>query len=370
MFIDAIRGLAALAVLFTHALDMAIAEVHGGPLTSNPFVWRLVRSLFGHGAFFVWTFFVLSGYCIHQSIARGMARGNYSWKKYALARITRIYPLFLIGLMLALAVWFVGVRKAGIELFAWPQFWASLFMLHGFTCPFPCYDQSWSLANEMLYYFVWPAAIIFCRGHGNRAARLAMVWTLAASLAIVVMWRVLHRMESSAAVSGAWTLAVLFPVWIAGAWLCENGTKIGAGLSFKGWLARCIPLSLAPMAILFSVRFSGAGETRTIDVIGLTAIPALLLLVAGGHHFQLSQKAWARPVCRWLGEFSYPCYILHYQVLFLLNHFMLVDVVPHPLVRFAILFGAAFAFSVAVGPTLERKIMRWRKGVLARASAA
>ncbi len=370
LFIDALRGIAAFMVLATHALDLGIAGVFGWEISTNPQGWQWVRATLGHGGFWVWSFFVISGFCIHQSIARSGNGRPISWSKYALARVTRIYPLFLIGLLLAALTWFLTIHHIKpTEKFAWPQFGASLFMLHAFTDTFPCYDSSWSLSNEMIYYALWPAALIICRGSGNRAARFSMFGTLFVLTAIYILWKGLHRMQASTAVNGLWSLAVLYPLWIVGAWLVSNWPAMRDKVT-QGWWLLCIPLCLVSMCALTYARLHG-NSSGAMNAAGLTAIPGLLLLIAGGHQFRLSAKSWMKPVYRWLGRFSYPSYILHYQFMLLLDFYLLrnngTTTIYNPLWRSASLLLITFVATALIGPPMERRIMAWRSGVLARA---
>ena len=366
LFIDAVRGLAAFAVLVTHAVDAAISDVFGFAPLSNPMPWRIFRSLFGHGGFFVWTFFVLSGFCIHQSIARGLAARKVSWSRYLLARVTRIYPLFLIGLLLAVLYWFLVKRPLG-EAFAKPQFGASLFMLHAFTNVYTGYEQSWSLSNEMLYYLAWPVALILARGRQKKAVQISLMGTLLIVAVVVAAQQVFRFKPGSAALHGVLVITILYPVWIAGAWLCIHWARARSTQTLRGWLSQCVPLCLLPMALLSYVRFLGEAAIG-VDIVGLTSIPGLMLLISGGHLLRLGAKSWARPVCHWLGQFSYPCYILHFQIMLLANHYLFRDVSGHPFLRMVTLILIPLAITAAIGPAIERRIMAWRKGVLARAA--
>ena len=372
LFIDALRGIAALWVLLTHAVDLGIARVYGWELLDNPVGWRWVRAIFGHGAFAVWAFFIISGLCIHQSIQRSIACGNFSWRRYTLARVTRIYPLFLIGLALAVLTWFLTVGFQGDHgRFPWPQFGASLFMLHGLTASFPAYDPSWSLSNEMIYYVAWPAALLLCGGSGNRAARFSMIGALLISTGILGCWKIFHRMETSTAVEGVWTLAVLFPIWIAGAWLMSNWEEMRKRVSARVWLL-FIPLCLASVAVLAVVRFKG-DYSCGLNTASLTCIPGLMLLIAGGHHLRLSSCRWAGRVCGWLGRFSYPSYILHYQIMLLIDCFWLSHeegaFAHRPLLRAFLLLVPTLFVTAIFGPMIESRIMAWRARLLAKSSS-
>jgi peptidoglycan/LPS O-acetylase OafA/YrhL len=97
-----------------------------------------------------------------------------------------------------------------------------------------------------------------------------------------------------------------------------------------------------------------------------------MFLLSGGGHLRLSAWPAALPVCRWLGRLSYPCYILHLQILLLLNHW--VDqvapesITQRPLVHAALEFVLVLTLLGVVGPRLESFFMNWRAGILAKAS--
>lgn len=367
LLIDALRGIAALLVLFTHAFDLAVSDAYGWNYASNPEGWRWARASLGHGGFLVWCFFMISGVCIHQSISQSLARGQFNWKQYALARITRIYPLFLLGLGLALLAWaFHEDFGEGYNATPWREFAASLFSLQIFTTPFPAYETSWSLSCEMIYYAAWPIILFLMRGHVGRASAFSLISVLLVIGGIMVLWKVGHRLETSAFVEGAWTVAVLFPVWVCGAWLAANWGSDRLTISRRTW-KMSILLCLLSEGLLIVLKFKEY-PAWAVHMAGWSSIPGLMLFLAGARHARLASWAKARPVCAWLGQFSYPCYILHMQLLLLLDHW--VDhyagdwVHRHPLWHTVLEFGVVLLLLAWLGPQLERLTMRWRASFL------
>lgn len=369
LMIDAVRGVAALLVLVTHAFDLAVVDVFGWESARSPEGWRWARASAGHGGYWVWCFFMISGLCIHRSIARSVAAGTFGMGRYMLARVTRIYPLFLLGLAVAVVAWELHEDWGGApDASPWRQMLASLFSLQIITTPFPGFETSWSLSCEMLYYLAWPALLVPMRGRVSAAAFVSVAGSLLTLTAILVTWRVLHRFEHSAAVDGVWTVAVLFPVWVCGAWLAGHWAAASARVTARLWLisiALCL-LAEGLLVILKFYLFPG----WSVHLASWASIPGLFIFLAGARHARLSAYALSRPVCRWLGQFSYPCYILHMQVLLIWNH-ILVSMLPkfiatHPLLDFLILVVPVFALLALTGPPLERRLMRWRSHLLAR----
>jgi len=100
--IDALRGIAALGVVYYHAVQQA------GPwVPNNLFKWpvRLIQFVSSFGYTGVFLFFVISGFCIHLQWAKTNAAGENAqinfgafWKR----RIRRLYPPYLIAFALYL----------------------------------------------------------------------------------------------------------------------------------------------------------------------------------------------------------------------------------------------------------------------------
>jgi peptidoglycan/LPS O-acetylase OafA/YrhL len=369
LMIDALRGVAAMMVLLTHTFDLSVIDVFGWEMDRSPESWRWARASIGHGGYWVWCFFIISGLCIHQSIARSVATGTFSWRRYLLARVTRIYPLFLLGLSLAVVAWELHEDWGeGVDSAPWRQFIASLLSLQIITTPFPSFETSWSLSCEMIYYLAWPAMLLVMRGRVSTAIYACIAAACATLAVILFFWKGMHRFEHSAVVDGIWTLAVLFPVWVCGAWLAGNWPAVSAHITRRLWLGS-IGLCILSECLLAEFKFTQYPGWM-IHVTSWASVPGLLIFIAGARHARLSRFGRAEPVCRWLGQFSYPCYILHMQLLLILNHF-LKPFLPeltggNPMLGFVLLLVPLLGSLALIGPRLERALMRWRAGFLER----
>src|SRR5215467_2089238 len=100
--IDALRGAAALGVVFYHAVERG-KNVLPNNLFQYPIRATQFASSFGYIGVFL--FFVISGFCIHLQWARAKAAGvepeirfGAFWKR----RIRRLYPPYIIALLLFL----------------------------------------------------------------------------------------------------------------------------------------------------------------------------------------------------------------------------------------------------------------------------
>ena len=96
--LNLIRGLAAVAVLVYHIRYRFFFDYHD-LATSDPFTDLFyMLTAYGHDA--VMVFFVLSGYFISGSVQRDRAANRWSWRRYAVNRLTRLYVVLIPGLLL------------------------------------------------------------------------------------------------------------------------------------------------------------------------------------------------------------------------------------------------------------------------------
>jgi len=154
--IDALRGIAALGVVFYHAVEQ------GGKVLPQNFLQYPIRaaqlvSSFGYISVFL--FFVISGFCIHLQWAKAKAAGvepeirfGAFWKR----RLRRLYPPYIIALLLFLLL---TASTAGINLthFFFYDIGMHLLMLHNLD-PHTCYTINgvfWTLAIEEQLYLMY-----------------------------------------------------------------------------------------------------------------------------------------------------------------------------------------------------------------------
>lgn len=173
--LDMARGLAALAVAFGHA--RAFFFVDFSSVASPGLFSKLFYFLTGLGHQAVVVFFVLSGYFIGGAVANSAEEGRWSWKRYGINRLCRLWVVLLPALVLTL-FWdklggyvadgrgyngsFMGLIHSGPEVAEDGGAWAflrNLFFLQTITGPaFGSNRPLWSLAYEFWYYLLFPLA--------------------------------------------------------------------------------------------------------------------------------------------------------------------------------------------------------------------
>src|SRR3954451_25303245 len=148
-WLDALRGLAALAVVFDHGSTLVVTSTH-----SFLYQW------FNFGQYGVFVFFLVSGYIIPASLERkGSVRGFW------VGRAFRLYPPYLLALAISLAGFAFGVVSLAGANRHWliaGLSWLLLMpnMMAGAHVP----NVTWTLSYEMVFYLL-VAALYSLRAH-------------------------------------------------------------------------------------------------------------------------------------------------------------------------------------------------------------
>jgi len=182
--LDALRGVAALSVVFWHwqhffALTGSWQAVWHRE--DQPFYW-LFKPLYLEGWAAVDLFFALSGFVFFWLYAGAIREGTAKAGKFALLRFSRLYPLFFLTLILALALQTAFHHVTGkyfiFEIGSWSRFAANLFVLQQWVPPNT--DQyfngpAWTVSIEAVLYVLF---FLLCRV-GLNGWKTALVVSLA-----------------------------------------------------------------------------------------------------------------------------------------------------------------------------------------------
>ncbi len=152
--IEVLRGLAALAVTWFHLTN-------GNPNFLND-GW--IKSSGHYGWLGVEVFFVLSGFIIPYSLWRSNFKLRFDWKKFFLKRAIRLYPAYLISILLIILLWYASSltpnfqgEKPNITL---TNVFLHIGFLNGISNESWLNPVYWTLGIECQYYllivFVYP----------------------------------------------------------------------------------------------------------------------------------------------------------------------------------------------------------------------
>jgi len=324
-----------------------------------------------HGAFGVTIFFVLSGFILAYSYSRGPGSIRGDLRAFWVARFARLYPVYLLGIMLFLPVvlnvtseslWKRGTTLL-LSLTALQSWFHPLGLSWGMWNP-----PGWSLSAEAFFYLVFPVACL-------RLSKLSIRQLLTFALAcwICSLLGVFNRFDIGLIEGDLWEFMPL-------ARLPEFLLGITAGLMWKNRTSSSFD-HLAPYvaigaALLILVLMNLPLDPKWFLSGALAPLATLLICaLACGRGMLAALLAW-RPVVV-LGGASYSLYILHWPV-WLIGQSFFGDsrfAIEHPYPYFFAYFLATVAaswicfryFEEPMNRRLRRKFMppsmRDRQGV-------
>lgn len=311
--LDLVRGLSALAVLASHLRAFLFRDL--GELTSPDLFTKIfyVATGFGHQA--VMVFFVLSGYFVGGGICRAFLGSGFSWRRYLVARLSRLYVVLVPALVLTFCCDLTGRHlrpdvyqgsrheayssgpEAGQAIsLSFETAACNLLFLQTILVPvFGSNSPLWSLANEFWYYLLFPISVL---------AALSWRSPVRAALLFLLFGLLLFWLPRPLAVQGL--------IWLFGVavWLVRHrflspefrGGGLCSTLSFGGFIA--------------SLLLSRTGLATSADfLIGASFAVWLVFLVGSLRKYQASLLG---SLSRGLSEISFTLYVIHFPLLFLL----------------------------------------------------
>ena len=309
--LDGLRGVAALLVVWYHLFEA--------------FATSPVDQRFNHGYLAVDFFFLLSGFVIGYAYDERWGRG-LRMRDFIKRRLIRLHPMVVLGALLGAAAFFVqgSVRWNGepvstgmvlaallcglLLIPAWP---GAGHEVRGNGEMYPLNGPGWSLFFEylgnLLYILLlrrlptrWLTLLValtgaalatFAIGDLSGYGHLGVGWTLAGSNFPGGMLRLLFAFPAGLLLARRFR-----PVRIRGAfWLCSLSLAVLLAMPYVGSEQNHL--------------FNGLYDTLST----LLLFPLLLWLGASGH---ATDAATAR-ICGFLGDISYPLYMVHYPSMYL-----------------------------------------------------
>ena len=308
--LNALRGLAALLVVFSHLPDYV--GMHFGP------------SREGHLG--VMVFFTLSGFLMGL-LYLGQPVTRRTVSAYAVARISRIAPPYLIVVLLAFAVY--------------------------------------TLADPAFPYAIGPHNLL---RHLLFSGNVSVLWSIPPEVQFyalfIGLWWAVQR-----AVTGRGAGALIAVLAVAVAAICLRGVVPGTFVvsklhyflmgSLLGWLhprwraapVSTLALTLLQSALLMCFALFMVGAIDLSDNYWLDLAPVLVCglgVFAFSHDRTVVDTALAARPLQWLGDWSFSLYLLHVPALYLLNRAGLMDNMLTRWTSVALAVAACAGFSLLV----------------------
>jgi peptidoglycan/LPS O-acetylase OafA/YrhL len=285
--LDLLRGIACALVLLFHYLYRGQL---GHWLSESPPDWVAGAARYGYLG--VHLFFIISGFVIFMTADGATPRA------FVASRVGRLYPAFwvaapltaLVALLMGSTTFGATPSQLAVNLTMLPQ-WFNVKYVDG---------AYWSLAVELQFYiFVWLALV---SGGFRRPERLLVGWMLLATLVAI---RPIYKLEF-------WLDANWAPFFTAGicCYLIRQRGLTRARLALLGW------------AFLLCVYFASVQPFRSptegpnwsiasaLVAAGVIAVFFCAFLLIAFNRWRMA----ASPLTLWAGALTYPVYLLHQDI--------------------------------------------------------
>lgn len=340
--IQALRGIAVLLVVLAHLFK--IEQKYSSTLMLPDFVFGGIAG--------VDIFFVISGF-IMVTITRGCFEKPYAAAEFLYHRLTRIYPLYWFFAALVFIIWFISPEwvnhgKTGNIFYS--------FLLLPQNLP-PLVAVSWSLSNELYFYFVFALLLAFPERYLMRAMLLWGMFLLIASAYLTTSSPLL-----------ALALNPLTFEFIAGVivgiiyYQSKSFSKCNQTIFFSLFLLSLSALLINYKMYIDTYRVVPEGIIRVI----LFGAPSTMGLYA---LLQASKKGLLMP--SWLitiGNASYSIYLSHVLILSALGRLLFRPSFTHfeNIIVMILMVVASILFGQLSYVKLEKPLLRWFKNWFVR----
>ena len=316
LLLDALRGAAALMVVWYHFFE-GFAFAEGTAIT-----------IFNHGHLGVDLFFMLSGFVISYAYDDRWQRtpNPLTLKEFFKRRLIRLHPMLIMGAIIGFTTFCLqgGVKWDGtptpmswslvalvLTMFFIPAYPGAPYDLRGNGEMFSLNGPSWSLFFEYIGNLLYA---LFIRHLDNRALAV-----LTAALGVAWCWFVTTDVSGYDMIGIGWTLdtvnffggllRMMFPFSL-GMVMARNFKPVKIrGIFWIAWAVLFGLFSVPAFAKCGAVSINGVYEFACI----LFVFPAIVWLAASGETTGKISSAF----CKFLGDISYPLYIVHYPVMYL-----------------------------------------------------
>jgi len=334
--IDLLRFIAAMAVVIFH---YAFRGYAADSMTVMPYPWLAPLAKYGYlGA---QLFFMISGFVILMTAANG------SLLRFVVSRLVRLYPVFWVccTISFALIVALGGARYSA----SFSQYLVNMTMLSGFVHVPSIDGVYWSLFVELQFYALVVAVLVMGKIHQAQAFLSAWL-VVCAALELLPLGGLRHLSIFEYApffIAGA----TCFLIWSKGLSSARLGMVVGAwSLAVYGSIA-----SLPEFERHYHTAMNGYVVGGLVSIFFLAMLMVALRLTG-----RFGRSPW--PVA---GALTYPLYLLHQNIGYMIFNIAYPAVNPHVLLwgTLVAVLGLSYAVNLIAERALElpmkRTLERW-----------
>jgi peptidoglycan/LPS O-acetylase OafA/YrhL len=316
--LDVLRGVAALAIIFWHWQHFFAVRGSWQAVWSRAMepLYPVFKPLYEEGWVAVDIFFAVSGFVFFWLYLEPVRRREIGAGKFALQRISRLYPLYIATLLIASALQLAFHRATGNWFIFgandWSHFVKSILLLQQWLPPDELQSfngPAWAVSIEVLLYVVFFLVV-----------RLGLRGPIAASaLALVGALVFFHDGQIGRGIMGFfWGGATYYAVQATAS--RPYAKTIARGVAVAALATWCIAVadiylgfhqSLFGMLPLPLARFM-IGYEYPVFLFAFILLVVPLTLAALALHEELFGGAWSRLTL--LGDISYSTYMIHFPM--------------------------------------------------------
>jgi peptidoglycan/LPS O-acetylase OafA/YrhL len=283
---------------------------------SNPDWFGPLSPVVNAGYLSVSFFIMLSGFVLAYNYAGRAQRGELEPGRFWKARLTRLYPVYLLSLVLGWQT-LLGERAVHSHHMFWTGVVLTPLLLQGWVPELATFwnTPAWTMSAEAFYYliFPWVASVRPAKTTGGQVIRLALLW-IAGTIpgALYVLYNPDHLVHVDRFSSAPWLQALKFtplphlPGFVFGVMLAGLDGMMERG----GWLRPV--LGLLGLAGIYAVLAEGHTPYPLIhDGLLMPLFGAAVIGLAGDNW--LSRAFSFRPFV-FVGASSYCLYLMHFNL--------------------------------------------------------
>jgi peptidoglycan/LPS O-acetylase OafA/YrhL len=353
--LDALTGLrcfAAINIVFFHF--------------SNPKWFGFLAPVVDAGYVSVSYFILLSGFVLGYNYNARARDGKLDRVRFWKARFTRIYPIYLLSLLLSLGM-LVPEYGAHTHAIYWTGIVLTPLLLQGWIPSIATFlnTPAWTMSAEAFYYAIFPWLARWKRPEkiGPHLWKMAGVWALGmVPGALYMAFNPDHIVNLNRFSYGLWLQALKYTPYahiagfIFGVMLAEldelmpRGSWLRLGLGIGGFAGIYVLLMLGPL-MPYAMMHEGL----------LMPLFACIVLGLAGEN-ALSRALGCRPLV-FVGEASFCLYLLHFNLWHLIHDSGLLErsglIRFDPWLSYVLLIGLALAALHLIEKPAQRQLRKW-----------
>jgi peptidoglycan/LPS O-acetylase OafA/YrhL len=306
--LSGLRILAALNIVFFHF--------------SNPKWFGPFAPIVANGYTSVSFFLMMSGFILAYNYEERARAGKLKAKNFWIARFSRLYPVYMLALVVSLGMLVDEWHARTHAQFALGMVLTPL-MLQGWSPSLSTFwnTPAWTMCTEAFFYLIFPVVILLRRPQRLSGLLLWMLGLWAAGMVLPSLYMYFHPdgvLHANRYTNGFWIRALKFtppphvPSFMFGIALADLDRRIGRDARIRLWMG------LAGCAAVYAVLYYGDYMPFPMMHDGLLMpLFGLAILGLAGHNFLAKIFGWYPFAVA--GQASYCLYILHFNLWILIH---------------------------------------------------